>query len=370
MVRDIINAPALECAVDNALEAIPRNLQSRQHELRAYFCRAATGHDSVHQARRRKSDPGWALSKFDGGRTLYRFIDQEGDTLIDAIRELLEELSDVEKIAANRQLPIAREAEALLRGIPHRKDDMRSFGRAVWNVIRRAQTAALRARSHEVLRSSAELADGNFIGIMCVSLNDIVRLGREARNCLADSEQYWERFIAGKVDIWSLRGPSGLIAVLEIEGTRVTEILGPKNTTLAVEQAHRVACFCDHVGWIIDQNCEGILSEFAGPVVVSPRHIVIGKRVAVYAEWKNAVRIDVSNKAKHNAFASRFGDENTLVLAFDSERPCADEIINGSDPRKAIKRFGTKKLRKIMREVALGHVDPTLVQHRLLALAA
>ena len=73
MYRDIINAPALECAVNTALEGFPDTLQSHQSQFRTYFRRAATGHNSVRQAKKRKSDPDWAVAKFNNGCTLYRF---------------------------------------------------------------------------------------------------------------------------------------------------------------------------------------------------------------------------------------------------------------------------------------------------------
>lgn len=74
MRPDIINAPALQDAIDELLEGASPALQSHRPALRAGLRRALESHESVRKALRRKSDPDWAQSKFAEGRTLHRFF--------------------------------------------------------------------------------------------------------------------------------------------------------------------------------------------------------------------------------------------------------------------------------------------------------
>ena len=113
----------------------------------------------------------------------------------------------------------------------------------------------------------------------------------------------------------------------------------------------------------------------------------MGDRIVVYAEWADAVRIDVSrgggNGHDEGGDGDREDDGEALLMellddrgrprilaAFDPVRPCANANLYGPDPRQVIAAFGAARLRRIVAGVALGCVEPTVVQHRLLALAA
>ena len=80
---------------------------------------------------------------------------------------------------------------------------------------------------------------------------------------------------------------------------------------------------------------------------------------ALYAEWPAAVRIDLGGPKGR-----------VLSLTFDSAKPLARALREGDDPTEAVARFGPKALRRIVARVAMAQAEPTLVQHRLLALAA
>ena len=89
MRRDIINAPALQQIIKDALEGGPPALQDYRPLVRAYLQRVAEDHHSVKRARRRQSDPAWTHPKFMSGHTLYRFDESCSIRLFLTIREKL-----------------------------------------------------------------------------------------------------------------------------------------------------------------------------------------------------------------------------------------------------------------------------------------
>ena len=100
--------------------------------------------------------------------------------------------------------------------------------------------------------------------------------------------------------------------------------------------------------------------------------MVLDDCVAEYAEWTNAVRIDFGSELVDREITDFAMDNLRVILSltFDPATSCAAEILDSRDPRDAICTFGKKRLRKIMKIIALNEITPTLVQHRLLALAA
>lgn len=227
-----------------------------------------------------------------------------------------------------------------------------------------------------MLRQPAVVPVGSLTGTRCVSVDDIIRLGREARNCLADQEGLWSAFVEGRTDVWSLRDGGRLVAVIEAsQGGRIMEVLGPANRPIGLAEAGLVARFCMTAGLTLPGPGSNLLPEFADQAVIDRRTVRLGKRVAVYSEWPTAVRIDLSVKAGGaDVMRALYGDgagiEHTLALSFDPALSCAEAIMGDDNPREAIRRFGRKNLRRIVGTVAMGDVNPSLVQHRLLALAA
>ena len=372
MGPDVINAPALQTAITSALEGLPPALRSHRAGLQTYLFRAAANHSSVRRAHRRKNDPEWAKAKFAKGEILYRFAEDERQKLARDVEFLVEELKEVAALAAKPNHPLAGEIVALLRGLSHRRDDMGNLKQEVMELTCRAVRAAFRAKRHDLLRNAATVKTDGLQGTLCVSLGQIVRLGRQSQNCLAENVDYWQRFVSGALDIWALREGDRLVAVLAVERDKscVSEALGPGNVCLALEEAQRVARFCARAEWTIGARCEGLLPDFAGPILVGPLRTMIGKRVVLYAEWQHAVRIDMSPPLEEDSHFFYADRNKVLTLVFDPAKPCADEILAGPDPREAVCRFGAKWLRKIVSSVALGQAAPTLVQHRLLVLAA
>lgn len=370
MSRDIINAPALQEAIEEALSDAPPALRAYQSGLRAYLRRATESHKSIRKAHCRKNDPSWAQTKFDEGRVLYRLYEKDRDELIEDIRNQYDELGQVAVMAREGCAPIQRDAAAFLKSLPHRRGDIRDLGREAWSLIDQAETAALRARRHEVIRPPAHIAAGSLRGIRCVSINEVAQLGRNAQNCLSDNEEYWKQFASGEIDIWSLYNGDRLVAALEVKRAtnKVAEAFGPSNATIGLHDVREVTQFCMVAGFGIGRECEGLLAEFATSFLVEPRLVEDGKRIAIYAEWPTAVRIDLSDSGSRMAMFG--GSTETLVLSFDPGRRCGESAFEQGDPRQSIARFGRKRLRRIVRAIALDQTAPTLVQHRLLALAA
>lgn len=373
MRPDIINAPALQDAIDKLLEDAPLALQTYMSALRPALRRALETHDSVRRARRRKSDPDWAQAKFAQGQTLYRFFPD--DFLDWEVEDWAEELGPLAEVVSARG-PGWREAASFLRGLPHQDRSLDDLRREARGLLRRAESAALRARRDEALRQPANVAVKSLTGTRCVSVQDIIRLGREAGNCLTDNEEHWKTFVEGQTDVWSLRQEGRLIAVIEAaQDGRVTEVLGPGNQPIGPAEAGPVASFCRAAGLTLTGSGSNLRPEFADPAVIDRRVVRLGRRIAVYSEWPTAVRIDLSVTAgnengRRASFGEPCGIDRTLALSFDPARSCAEAVLGDDDPRDAIRRFGRKRLRRIVGTVAMGDVLPSLVQHRLLAMAA
>ena len=370
MSLDIINAPALQGAIEEALSTASPVLRDYHPGLRAYLRRAAESHESIRTAHRRKSDPSWAQTKFDEGRVLYRLYARDHDELVEDIRNQFDELVQVAVLARDGRARIQRNAAAFLKSLPHRRGTIRDLGREAWRFIEQAETAALRARRHEIIRPSAHISAGPLHGTRCVSIDEITQLGRMARNCLSDNEGYWKQFASGKIDIWSLHDGDRLVAALEVKraSNEVAEAFGPTNATIGLHDVREVTQFCMVAGFGIGRGCEGLLTEFATPYLVEPRVIEDGKRIAIYAEWPTAVRIDLSDSSGRMGMFR--GSTETLALSFDPDRRCGESALEQGDPRHSIVRFGRKRVRRIVRAIALDQMAPTLVQHRLLTLAA
>ena len=290
--------------------------------------------------------------------------------MVEDIRNQFDELAQVAVLTRDEPAVTQRNAAAFLKSLPHRRGTIRDLCREAWRLIEQAETAALRARRHELLRRPAQLSAGRLHGTRCVSINEVARLGRTARNCLSNNEDYWKQFASGKIDIWSLHDGDRLVAALEVKraSNEVVEAFGPSNATIGLHDVREVTQFCMVAGFAIGRGCEGLLTEFATPYLVAPRVIEDGKRIAIYAEWPTAVRIDLSASSGRETLFG--GSTETLALSFDPDRRCGESALEQGDPRQLIVRFGRKRVRRIVRAIALDQTAPTLVQHRLLALAA
>jgi len=370
MSREIINVADLQDTVDEALESAPSGLQVYLSSLRANLRRAAERHGSVRTARRRKSDPLWAQAKFDAGKALYRFDTNNRNDLIKKIVNQFDELDQVAALIQKENPTISHDAAAYLRGLRHQNGTLDDLGKQAWTLIARSETAILRSRRYEVLRKPVHETVGPLRGVLCLSIDDVMRIGREAQNCLATCEDHWAMFALGDIDFWSIREGNRLVAILKVKRSinQVAEALGPSNATIDLRDVGNVAQFCATTGLEIGPECVGLLTEYAQPMIVKPRTIEIGRRIAVYAEWPNAVRIDLSNKGGRHVGPR--GSAETLALSFDPARSCGESLLEHDLFRPAIARFGEKHVRRIVRAISLDQTIPTLVQHRLLTLVA
>jgi hypothetical protein len=370
MRPDIINAPALQNAINELLEGgTPPSLQGHITALKSCLRKAAENHCSVRKARRRKKDPAWAQQKFNDGHTLYRF-NKSDEWLDHDIKKLVEELNKVAEIALEGGV-LSGPANAFLRGLSHSgHGDMDELLSSSNELVNRAEMATYRAQRHDVLRDPACIVVDGFIGSLCVSIDEIIRLGREAKNCLVDSRNYWKGFRARDHDFWAVRQGNRLIAILRVERheNRVVEALGPENRTISLNDVRQVATFCKEAGLQIGTTCDGLRAEYAAPFQVDPTPVKIKGYFAIYAEWPTAVRIDM--RKEDTSSLSIFHRNKVLELSFSPQRSCLDMVFEGDDHLYEVKKFGRKKIRKILGHVAMSQTEPTLVQHRLLALAA
>lgn len=368
MRPDIINAPALQEKINEIIDRCPPSLQDYLPELRACFRKAVERHDSIRKARRRKNDPTWARNKFDNGHTLYRFDPRRLDEW-----EVEDVLDDLGKLAAiiPRGGVVSDEAKAFFRGLPHQKISWEEIGRHAQDLNERAVFLALQARREQKLRPKTRVTALPLVGQRCESIKDLVRLGREAKNCLTDRKEYWEKFAANLIDIWHIRDENRLVAILEVKRNQnlVVEAQGPLNRAIEIQDVRDVALFCLKAGLTIGPSCDGLLPGYSEPFLVEPRLVEVGKQIAIYAEWPTAVRIDLSATRMVRGRQRFIGTAETLMLSFDQDKPCGASAFGENDPRLAIGVFGRKKVRKIVRAIALTQVAPSLVQHRLLALA-
>jgi hypothetical protein len=375
VTRDIINGTALQSAIAEALEGMPPALQSYHPALKTYFHRTADQHASIRKAHRRKGDPGWAQRKFDEGQTLYRFDERRREGLVEVIRDQFDDLAKLATLAQNRGRPMAREAGVFLGGLAHRRGgDLDGPSRWACVFLQYARIAALKAGRNETLREPAEILAGSLVASRCISLDEVIGTGRSLNNCLRENADLWEEFASGKIDFWSLREDAKIIAVLAVNraSKRVVEARGHLNRNIALRHIHGVALFCRKADFSISKDCNGLLAEYADYPVLGPKIVVLDDCVAEYAEWTNAVRIDFGSELVDREITDFAMDNLRVILSltFDPATSCAAEILDSRDPRDAICTFGKKRLRKIMKIIALNEITPTLVQHRLLALAA
>lgn len=379
MPRNLINLAAFRSAIEEALGECPPAIQDHKPALRSYLMQAATTHESVRIAHRRKNDPDWAIRAFDEGRTLYRFQDDEKhrESLTRDIRHQLSQLEEVAKLARGQQGFGVHDAAAFLRGLSHNRDDLGTLGHSARQLVRQAQTTSMRARRHEVVRTPVRVEVGTLIGERCVSLGDVMRTGRRAQNCLADRGiTYWEGFLAGHWDFWELRLRDGdrrdrlIVLKVDRQANLVTEALGARNGTIGVFDVGAVAQFCQAAGLTIGHGCRGLLPDFMAPPVIEPRVVDLeDDQCAIYCEWPTAVRIDLSTR-DDRPFRRRRGATEMLLLTFDPSRPIAAALLDGPDPRADIASFGKKRLRRIVRSLTLDQTRLTRVQQILLVLAA
>lgn len=372
MRPDIINAPALHQAIERIMEGAPPALQVYGSALRAGLRSAAEGHPGIRRARRRRTDPDWAQAKFANRVPLWRFHGDHG--FEEDFEELLAALSQVGAIAAEGE-GLSGEAAAFLRGLPHRALSERDLWIAANDLTERHAVARLWTRRDEPMRAPLRIEDEVAVAVRCATISEIIRLSREARNCLKEKD-HWTAFAREEANVWSVRAEGRLLAVLWADRAgRVTEIRAPSNATVPVADVQAVARLCVRAGLDLG-GCEGdVLPAFAeAPRLV--RWVRVKDRVAVYAEWQGAVRIDLGCEADGRRGWPLFtigpasDPDRTLALGFDAAVPCGAGALGEDGPGRAVRRFGRKWVRRVVGAVALEETAPSLVQHRLLALAA
>jgi len=367
---EIINGDALRRVVAGAIEGGPPSLAPWRRALERLLLRSAADHDSIRRARRRKADPEWAKRKFDLGQPLYRFCEDRRLFLESDIADIVDKLGKVADIAMRPDAPFAREARKVLDGLAHHRDGFLLFDTPADRLLDRMRRTALVARRHEVLRPVEEMRHAGLAGRRCTTIGEVMALGRAAGNCLRNGMEEWGAFADGDVDIWSLHRSERLLAVLEVarrgsaQGTLSTA-LGPRNTKIGAADAPAVAAFCRAAGIVIRQETDLLLPEFTEPPLLGPRTVVVGRAVAVFVEWPAAVRVDIQSPT-----SDWRGGTERLALSFDPGRSLAEAVVAGDADIGGLDKHARKLLRKVVCAVAMEQAAPSLVQHRLLALAA
>lgn len=369
-MRDIINAPALRKAIDDCLADIPGPLAPYREVVVGWLHRAAPFHSDVKRAHRRKSDPAWAQAKFDAGVQLWRYVPDRNCATED-FRSALEDAARLAIIAADTD-PVSYQAARLLRSLAHGATRLNQLCGVAAELEHQARRDRLRRNRDLPMRSPLVLCEGNITGTRCATINDIVKLGRETRNCLNDSvDKYHFAFAQSRTDIWALRDGDRLVAVLEVSLPRnsVLQVRGPRNFSLTLDDARDVARFCRAAALKVGKTCDGLRPYYADAPLLGPVAIEVDGSVSLYAEWHEGVRIE-GYQDGDRAWMDFFLGENLFELSFDLSRPLGVELATSPEPAKAAKKFGKKRLRRIVARVALNQLQPTIVQHRLLALAA
>lgn len=371
MRRDIINASALQDYVEFVIAEHSSVMGAWASSIRATVRGIAESHRSVRPARRRRQDPNWAKLKFDEQRLLYRFCETEAEHLNSDLRETLKDLAYIAQVAAGCGSN-APEAESFLRGLPHiRPDEIQIANRA--ESLREAEEVnRLQVRRHEVLREATTHHGLGLIGTRCVSLDEVIALGRGARNCLKHDAEHWRRFMGGQSDFWVLRDGDRIAAVLESRCSdgRLLQAQAPGNAEIARCDSRPVAAFCLAAGLRVGQeDFPDLQPEFIPDPLLS-QTVIYRDWIATYDEWPDAVRIAVAGPSSRPFRSRRFRRNRKLVMTIPNDRPVAVAIVEGQDLPALVEEFGKKTLRKIVSQVALAQTTPSLVQHRLLALAA
>lgn len=356
------------------MEGGPPALQGYRPGVRAFLSKIAEGHQSVRKARLRKSDPDWVRDKFRAGHTLYRFDPDDTEHLVGYLAQNLDCLCRVADYTKARDATVAREAKAFLKCLTHRKEGPRALRREAQEFLSRAaelaERAEIRKKRHLALRDPLTIGAGALTGRRCQSIEEIARTGRGVGNCLRSNEGYWSRFLKGKSDVWVLERAGEPVAVLEVRrrtGT-VVEAKDGRNKPIGLADAHAVALFCRVAEFDIDDKCEGLLLAYADPMVKGPLVIEVGGVMVRYAEWPRAVRIDLG--ADGMELLMEGARSRSLSVAFDPDLSLGAEMLEGSSGSRHVRAFGKKRLRQILRAVALERIEVTFVQSRLMLLAA
>lgn len=242
MYPNLIDAPALFAAVEEALANAAPPLKPWRSYLRNPLYRALLARAIPATAKRRRSDPEWAQRAFDRKERLYRLGDRL-DAVAAKLPDLMDDLTRIGSISSRPEHPMRMEATRFLRSLPHWKPEVVRRGRRktgfhpqlhwlAMEFLDRADTAWCRVYRGVHFGEPCVRQIGALTGTRCTSIDEIVSLGREARNCLADIHQTHLQFYRGREEIWSLRAGDDLVAILRVElepEPVITELLGPGN---------------------------------------------------------------------------------------------------------------------------------------------
>lgn len=180
---------------------------------------------------------------------------------------MVDHLVEIASVARDDGHPLRTEAAALLRSLPHAGRPASGPNAPIIARIRgfhrRARTARLREMRHNPICAPEASHAGSLTGTRCTTINAVMNLGREAGNCLASPMKRHLGIEAGEEDIWALRSPERLVAVLAIrtEPRRLVELSGRDNEIGVSGHGGDLADWCQAAGVMVSRRCRIRLTD-------------------------------------------------------------------------------------------------------------
>lgn len=275
MQVNLIDTPQLRAMIDEELAGAPAALQPWLPILRRFLRRYLPEAGFARKARPRKVDPEWAQVYFARGARLDRLGRRGMEHARDFTASFLDDVADVAKIAESSDHPIKREAAALLRSLPHWRGGSdrgrASISRIIGRFSSRAHRAWLRTNRCTPFCEPAVVRAGSLTGQRCTTIEEVLRLGAEARNCLAWLNARHMRILEGQEMIWSLRSAGNLVAVLCTRPDpvpKIVELYGPHNRVGVSGYGADLAAWCEEAGLLVSRDCRILLADILPPHLI------------------------------------------------------------------------------------------------------
>lgn len=276
MTLNLIDTPEFHALIDRELAAAASVLSPWLPGVRSFLRRHLLGPNHATRTRPSSLDPEWVRTRFAQGELLHRLGKQGLRRAALDVGQMVDLLVEIASVAREPGHPFGPEAAALLRSLSHVRRPANGANALVIAQInafpRRARTALLRARRHQPICAPETIRAGSLTGTRCTTMNEVLNLGSEARNCLASPLQRHLGIQAGEEEIWALRSPERLVAVLAIrlEPRRLVELSGPDNKTGVSGHGADLADWCRAAGVMVSRRCQIRLADILPPQMTLP----------------------------------------------------------------------------------------------------
>lgn len=276
MTLNLIDTVELHALIDRELAGAPSILSPWLPGVRRFLRKQFPSPDHATLARPSSLDPEWVRMRFAQGERLHR-LGRQGlrRTGLD-LGEMVDRLVEIAAVASEPGHPLRPEAAALLRSLPHAR--RRANGRAAPAVAQvnafshRARTALIRATRHQPICAPETICAGLLTGARCTTMDEVLNLGSEAGNCLASPMKRHLGIQAGEEEIWALRSPEGLVAVLAIrlDPRRLVELSVLDNEAGMSGHGADLANWCRAAGVMVSRRCRIRLTDLLPPQMALP----------------------------------------------------------------------------------------------------